>query len=67
MIHHSPFLPLLEGYRGQKGVSIEELLDVMQSFSQIVLTTDRIDQFEINPIIATSSGIYAVDPKMILT
>ncbi|USN55105.1 MAG: hypothetical protein H6765_00340 [Candidatus Peribacteria bacterium] len=39
----------------------------MHQVVQIVQSTDRIDQFEINPIIVTETSAYAVDPKMILS
>jgi succinyl-CoA synthetase beta subunit len=42
------------------------LLDIIESFATMVLDNPRIQQAEINPLIATPNGVWAVDPKIVI-
>lgn len=66
MLQKSPLRKVMSGYRGHKPYAIEQLLTFLEGFVQLVQSIDRIDQAEINPIIVTTDGVYAVDPKIVL-
>ncbi len=66
MLQKSPLRKVMNGYRGHKSYAIEQLLTFLEGFVQLVQSIDRIDQAEINPIIVTTDGVYAVDPKIVL-
>ncbi|MBT8398517.1 MAG: CoA-binding protein [Gemmatimonadetes bacterium] len=59
-------LPLLEGVRGEPGVDLDTLSEVIQRVSQLVGDHDRIEEMDLNPFLAVESGGMAVDARMAL-
>ncbi len=59
-------LPLLEGVRGETGVDLDTLAEVIQRVSQLVGDHDRIEEMDLNPFLAVESGGMAVDARMAL-
>ena len=57
---------ILGGYRGEPKVDEEGLCKLVSSFSRILIENPSIEQIEVNPLIATTTSILAVDARMIL-
>lgn len=58
--------PLLEGYRGQEGVNISALQNIIMVTSEFVDHTPEIRELDLNPIFAHKDGAIAVDARVIL-
>jgi len=57
---------VLGGYRGGPRVNAGRLSKVVSSFSRIMADNPKIEQIEVNPLIATRCGVFAVDARVIL-
>jgi len=57
---------ILQGYRGQPKVDIEKLADVLVNISNLSFENKYIQEIDFNPVIASGSDIFIVDPKVIL-
>jgi len=68
MIESVKGYPLLSGFRGSKPVVIKELIETMLRLSQLVSDFHEIDQFDVNPFLASSEPgkSSAVDARFIL-
>ena len=51
----------LDGGRGQDGIDREALIDTLVRLSWIPVEFPAIDELVVNPLIATTDGVYAVD------
>jgi acetate---CoA ligase (ADP-forming) len=59
--------PLLRGWRGQSGVDVDALADVVVRFSEMAAELgDAFDAVEANPVVASPGGVVAVDALMIV-
>ncbi len=58
--------PILRGARGVR-VDRESLAKILVAFSKFLVTHPEIEEVDVNPIIATSDGIYAVDARIVLS
>lgn len=56
--------PLLAGFRGDKGVNREKLVEVLQRVSQLVTDLPNIEEMDLNPIIAYEDNVYVVDARV---
>lgn len=56
----------LQGVRGRKSVDLSLLEQILVRFAQLVLEQKWIHEIDINPLIASSDGITAVDARIIL-
>ena len=61
MIRSIRAFPLLEAFRGQPAVDLESVIDIITSLSQLATDCPSITELDLNPVIATSEGTYAVD------
>jgi len=59
--------PILEGVRGQRGVSLERLADCLQRLGRLVSDFPRIGEIDLNPVKGGGSELYVIDARMILT
>jgi acetate---CoA ligase (ADP-forming) len=59
--------PLLQGVRGEAPVSLDALAEAIQRMSQLVLDHDRLASLDMNPFLATSQGVLAIDARIALT
>ncbi|MFC1653848.1 acetate--CoA ligase family protein [Patescibacteria group bacterium] len=66
MIKQSKIFKLLNGFRGEKPYNIDRLADVCVKLGNLSLTQPSINEIEINPVIVTHEGIWAVDGKTTL-
>jgi acyl-CoA synthetase (NDP forming) len=66
MIEQTRLGEILGGYRGGPRVGIGSLCRVISSFSKILAENPAIEQMEVNPLICTTSGVLAVDARVVL-
>ncbi|QNE16962.1 GNAT family N-acetyltransferase [Kribbella qitaiheensis] len=59
--------PLLAGYRGATAADEPAVLDVLHRIAWLAKALPEIAELDINPLIATPSGAFAVDVKLRLT
>ncbi len=56
--------PLLSGFRGEKGVNRDKLIEVLQRVSQLVTDLPAIQEMDLNPIIAYEDKVSVVDARI---
>jgi len=66
MIREIKGFKLLEGFRGREPADIEALVDILLKVSRLGVEREAIDQVDLNPIFAYSSGAIAVDTRILL-
>jgi acetyltransferase len=66
MMERTKIFKALHGVRGRKPVDLDLLCHVLVRFSQLVIEQRWIKEIEINPLIATSDRIIAVDARAVL-
>lgn len=66
MIKEIKGYPVLEGYRGQEAVDIENLEKMILKVSAFVEKNPQINELDLNPVFAYSDGAVAVDARVIL-
>jgi len=64
MIRSIKGFPILEGTRGEKGVDIDALENILIRSSQLVLDFPQIDEFDLNPVMAFEKGAVVVDARI---
>jgi len=57
---------LLHGLRGEPGVDIPALQDTLLKLSQIMLDLPAVKEIDLNPVLASPTGVVAVDARFIL-
>jgi len=57
---------VLKGVRGRKPVDLVQLEELMVRFSELVIENPRIADIEINPLLAGSDNLIALDARVIL-
>jgi acetyltransferase len=66
MIEQTRICQALKGVRGRKAVDLAELERIAVRFSQLVLDQPWIKEIEINPILASSNTLVALDARAVL-
>ena len=66
MIEHTKIYQALLGFRGQKGVDLAELEELLVAFSVMISTLRWIKECDINPLLASDSGFIALDARIVL-
>ncbi len=66
LVSHSKVNKLLSGFRGDKPYELEPLYDLILRLGKVVENNSEISEIEINPLIITHEGAWAVDTKVIL-
>lgn len=57
---------LLDGYRGHPAVNRAELIQVLVAVGQLLVKYPEIAELDINPLLNTRAGLYALDALIIL-
>jgi acyl-CoA synthetase (NDP forming) len=60
MIRSIKGYPILEGARGEQGIDVDTLVDILIRFSQLVADFPQVDEFDLNPVFAFEKGKGAV-------
>jgi len=55
---------LLNGFRGEKGVDKERIVDLVQRVSLLLTDLPMIREMDINPILAFEDAVTAVDGRI---
>jgi acetyltransferase len=58
--------PMLQGYRGQPPVAVDKLIEVILRFSCLVADYPEIQEFDINPLLASDKGVVVLDALAVL-
>jgi len=58
--------PLIDGFRGEKGIHKEKTIEVMQRISMLVNDFPDIRELDINPVFAYQDYVCAVDARIII-
>ncbi|MFA6514501.1 MAG: acetate--CoA ligase family protein [Patescibacteria group bacterium] len=66
LISSLPFYPILAGARGKKKYNIEQLVDVLISFSRLAAEHPEIAEFDINPLFIKEKESLAGDVRAII-
>ena len=56
----------LKGFRGRPGVDLDALEEILVRFSQLVVEQRWIKEIDINPLIASSAKMIALDARVVL-
>ncbi|MBU2584085.1 MAG: acetate--CoA ligase family protein [Bacteroidetes bacterium] len=51
LIYNSKIYPLLKGFRGEKGIDIKPIAEILLLCSELMMNYDEIKEFDINPLI----------------
>ncbi len=64
MISELKSYPILKGTRGQKGIDLNEFEVIIRKISSLLLLIPEITELDMNPLLATSDQIIAVDARI---
>jgi acetyltransferase len=64
MIRRLKGYKILQGVRGQKGVSEDALADVVVRLSALMQVAPEIAEMDLNPLLGTPEGVTAVDARI---
>ncbi len=67
MLKSLKFYKLLSGYRAQKSINFELLIDLVLNFAKLVKENDNIHEIDINPLFVSDKGARAIDVRIIGT
>ena len=56
--------PILKGARGQRGVDERQYADIIVRLSTLLRFAKEIKEMDINPLVATERGLFAVDARI---
>ncbi|MCS7111312.1 MAG: acetate--CoA ligase family protein [Ignisphaera sp.] len=66
MIGELKFSKIISGYRGQQPIRRERIADILVRTSRVLEDNEEIQTLDINPVIAYSDSIIAVDARIIV-
>ena len=66
MMEQTRIFTALKGVRGRKAVNLEELEKLLVRFSQLVVEQPWISEIDINPLLASSDRLLALDARVVL-
>ena len=56
--------PIMKGIRGKKGIDVRQYEDIIVRLSAMLRYAKEIKEMDINPIVATDEGLFAVDARI---
>jgi acetyltransferase len=66
MMEQTKIFKALKGVRGRKAVNLDELEKLLVRFSQLVVEQPWISEIDINPLLASSERLLALDARVVL-
>ena len=66
MISRTRVASLLEGYRDRPAAAIDEVALTLVKLSQLLIDVPEITELDINPLIADSEGVLALDARIVV-
>ena len=66
MIGRTRVAELLEGYRDRPAAAIDEVALTLVKLSQLLIDVPEITELDINPLIADSEGVLALDARIVV-
>jgi acetyltransferase len=66
MISSIKAAPLIHGFRGEKGINKEKIVEIIQRISMLGTDFPMIKELDLNPLFATGDEICVVDARIIL-
>jgi len=66
MISSVKAAPLINGFRGEKGISKEKAVEIIQRISMLGTDFPGIKELDLNPLFAAGDEICVVDARVIL-
>jgi acetyltransferase len=66
MIKEIEGFPILSGVRGQKGISIDAIVDVIMKISILVIENPEISELDLNPVFVYEDRASVIDARIIL-
>jgi acetyl-CoA synthetase (ADP-forming) len=66
LIHGLRGFRILEGARGKSPANIDAIVDVLLGVSGLMMEHESVSQLDLNPVIAYSDGVCAVDCRILL-
>lgn len=64
MIHSLRGYPLIKGTRGQEGIDENQYAEIIVRLSSLLRFATEIKEIDLNPLLATSRGLFAVDARI---
>lgn len=64
MIHSLRGYPIIKGTRGQRGIDEQQYADLIVRLSTLLRFANEIKEMDINPLVATERGLFAVDARI---
>ena len=58
--------PLLEGYRGQKPMHVERLIEILIRLSYLAADYPEIEELDINPLLVRPDDVIALDARIVM-
>ncbi|MDR1919499.1 MAG: acetate--CoA ligase family protein [Tannerellaceae bacterium] len=56
--------PIIKGTRGQQGIDEQQYADIIVRLSTLLRISPEIKEIDINPLLATEKGLFAVDARI---
>lgn len=56
--------PIIKGTRGQRGIDEQQYADIIVRLSTLLRFASEIKEMDINPLVATERGLFAVDARI---
>lgn len=66
LIHELKGSKILEGARGKPPADLNSIINILTNVSDLMMEHDAINQLDLNPVIAYSDGVCAVDSRIII-
>jgi acetyltransferase len=65
MVKKTRIYEALCGVRGEKGIDLEALYNLIMNFSQMIASEPKIQECDINPLLASAEGLIALDCRIV--
>jgi acyl-CoA synthetase (NDP forming) len=66
MLQSLRIFPILKGIRGQQGVNLDMLVDMLMSLAALAVDHPQVSELDLNPVIAGPDGCWCVDARVVL-